>query len=229
MIDFAAALYPHHRLAIIGHSLGGQILGLARNISRVDAFVLIASQSGYWRHWPGMSKLRMWLLWWILIPLLSRPLGFFPGNWFGIAELPAPVALSWAKWGRSPRYVCDEHGEPMRPFNHLVNGPIRWISFSDDWIAPLAAVEALTEYYPLAKIERLHLHPSDLGARGIGHFGFFKKNVAAQSWDSIALWLIDALLSQPGDFEKPLPSSTQVATSLHVFDETIEIPNLWTK
>src|SRR5215471_7955682 len=52
MIDHLARLCPAASLGLIGHSFGGQVLGLADNIAMIDAAVLICSQSGHWRHWP---------------------------------------------------------------------------------------------------------------------------------------------------------------------------------
>jgi hypothetical protein len=45
-------------------------------------------------------------------------------------------------------------GEPLRPHNEQVAFPIRWLSFTDDPIAPYGAVEALRPYYPRASVER---------------------------------------------------------------------------
>jgi len=115
-------------------------------------------------------------------------LGRFPGAWIGTANLPANIARSWARWGRSPHYVCDRRGRPLRPHNDDVAFPIRWMSFLDDPIAPLGAVEALRCYYPKAAVERRHLAPADLGVESIGHFGFFRKSMPRSAWDDIAGW-----------------------------------------
>ena len=133
MIEHLARLRPGASLGLVGHSFGGQVLGLADNISGVDAAVLICSQSGHWRHWPlGRRRLRMLALWWLLIPGLTAATGRFPGSWIGTANLPASIARSWARWGRSRHYVCDARGRPLRPHNDDVRFPIRWMSFCDD-------------------------------------------------------------------------------------------------
>jgi len=60
MIDHLAALAPGASLGLIGHSFGGQVLGLADNIASIRVAVLVCSQSGHWRHWPpGRARLRM--------------------------------------------------------------------------------------------------------------------------------------------------------------------------
>lgn len=199
MIDHLARLRPGASLGLIGHSFGGQVLGLADNIADLRAAVLVCSQSGHWRHWPrGRRRLRMLALWWLLIPGLTAATGRFPGSWVGTADLPAGVARSWARWGRSPHYVCDARGRALRPHNDDVAFPIRWMSFADDPIAPSSAVEALRPYYPNAAVERLHLAPADLGAESVGHFGFFRKSMPSAAWDDIAGWFEERLLESRG-------------------------------
>lgn len=194
MIDHLASLAPGASRAVIGHSFGGQVLGLADNIGELSAAVLVCTQSGHWRHWPaGRRRLRMLALWWLLIPGLTALTGRFPGSWIGTADLPKSVARSWARWGRSPHYVCDAKGGPLRPHNDKARFPLRWMSFTDDPIAPFSAVEAIRPYYPNAQIERLHLAPADLGADQVGHFGFFRKSMPRQPWDDVAGWLAQVL------------------------------------
>jgi predicted alpha/beta hydrolase len=211
MIDHLAALVPGAPRALIGHSLGGQVLGLADNIGSLDAAVLICSQSGHWRHWPaGRRRLRMLALWWLLIPSLTAMTGRFPGSWIGTADLPGSVARSWARWGRSRFYVCDESGAALRPYNTDVAFPLRWMSFTDDPLAPFAAVEALCSYYPNAAVERRHLAPADLGVDAVGHFGFFRKSMPRQRWDEIADWLDDRLRQT-----EPASSSKEASACPH--------------
>ena len=200
MLDHLARLHPKAPVGIVGHSFGGQVLGLADNIASVRAAVLIASQSGHWRHWPpGRRRLRMLALWWLLIPGLTALAGRFPGAWIGTANLPANIARSWARWDRSRHYVCDAWGKPLRPHNEQVTCPIQWLSFTDDPIAPYEAVEALRPYYPGAAVQRRHLAPADLGADAVGHFGFFRKSMPRAAWDELASWLGAQLHASPAD------------------------------
>ena len=195
MIDHLARVRPGASIGVVGHSFGGQVLGLADNIASVRAAVLVCSQSGHWRHWPrGRRRLRMLALWWLLIPGLTAMTGRFPGSWIGTANLPAGVARSWARWGRSPHYVCDAEGRALRPYNDDVAFPVRWLSFADDPIAPLSAVKALRPYYPNASIEHLHRTPVDFGIGAVGHFGFFRKSMPVAAWNEIARWLTEWLL-----------------------------------
>lgn len=208
MLDHLAALAPGAERAVIGHSFGGQVLGLADNIGQVRAAVLICTQSGHWRHWPpGRRRLRMLALWWLFIPGLTALTGRFPGSWVGTANLPAGIARSWARWGRSRHYVCDARGNALRPHNDDVACPLRWLSFTDDPIAPYGAVEALRPYYPNAAIDRRHLAPADLDVPAVGHFGFFRKSMPRQPWNETADWLAAHILGASRSRGTSLPAA----------------------
>ncbi len=189
------AHYPARRLCLLGHSFGGQILGLTPWAAEYAAVLLVASQSGYWRHWPaGWPRLRMFLLW-TLIPLLTRLRGEMPGVLFGGEPLPRGIALQWAGWGRAPPYISDARGAPLRPYNDRLRAPLLALSFSDDAIAPRAAVAALlAQYYPAAQVEHRHLAPADWGLPKLGHFGLFHRAMPVQHWDALLDWLIAAAL-----------------------------------
>lgn len=48
MIDWIDRTLAPKRLFVIGHSFGGQALGMLENAGRVDAMVGVSAQSGYW-------------------------------------------------------------------------------------------------------------------------------------------------------------------------------------
>jgi hypothetical protein len=59
----------------LGHSLGGQILGLVPNRDRISKMITIACGSGYWLENPVGLRLRVWWLWYVAAPLSVRMLG----------------------------------------------------------------------------------------------------------------------------------------------------------
>ncbi|MGH8562350.1 MAG: alpha/beta fold hydrolase, partial [Nevskiales bacterium] len=68
VIEWAAREFPRHRLVCVGHSGGGQWLGLARNNARVQAQLAISAQSGYWRHYRVRDWPRLLFTWYLLMP-----------------------------------------------------------------------------------------------------------------------------------------------------------------
>ncbi len=180
----------------VGHSGGGQFLGLAPHNHHVSAAVAIASQSGYWRLWPT-HKPKMWLLWHVLLPGSTRLRGHFPAKWFGMGEpLPKTVALEWARWCRHPDFIVDGDGKPLRQHFQSWPGRLRAYAITDDQqFAPRPAAEALMGFYRNAQTEVVDLAPKDLGVDAIGHFGYFTKTCQGH-WPTLLAWLLDEAPAQ---------------------------------
>lgn len=182
--------YPDQKLLVVGHSVGGQILGLTVLNNRLDGVLTVASQSGYWRHWPGWRKYWIFVVWHFIIPGSTALLGYFPASKFGLGEdLPAGVAREWARGGRSPRYIYDFFENTFHNHYPALSAPFRSYSFEDDTFAPEKSVDMLLPLYPNAKPERIHLKPSDLGVDAIAHFGFFRDKFKDSLWQESANWL----------------------------------------
>ena len=190
LADWAARRWPDAKLSLIGHSFGGQALGLMPAPDRFDRALFVAAQSGYWGHWPGFSRYRGWALWHVILPALTHAAGYFPARVVGMGEdLPKGVALEWARWGRRPGYLLDDGDPGWREAYARVRVPIRSYSFADDDFAPAAAADALASFYRGAPVERRHVHPRELGVRAIGHWGFFREAFRASLWRESLDWL----------------------------------------
>jgi predicted alpha/beta hydrolase len=198
-IDWIVAQRHPRRLLVVGHSLGGQLIGLTPNNDRVNAMLTVAAQSGYWGLWSGPRKYFMWFLWHALMPGLTRVYSYFPSKKLGLSEdLPGGVARQWAFWGRHPHYIVDDQGNPIRKNFLSFRGPIRAYSFTDDIDAPRAAVESLVQCYENAAKELNHRSPGDLGVDAIGHFGFFREQFRSSLWTESAEWLKKQAAEAPG-------------------------------
>ncbi len=185
------------RVAVVGHSFGGQALGLMPSAPRLRAALLVAAQSGWWGHWRGVRRVGLWALWHLAIPAACATFGFFPGRLLGAAQdLPAGVAREWARWGRLPRYVADDEGGALAGGYARLACPLRACSFADDGFAPAEAVDGLLELYAAAEREHVHLHPRELG-RPIGHWGFFRERNREPLWLDAAGWLEARLADRP--------------------------------
>lgn len=188
--EWLRARYPDGTISVVGHSLGGQIIGLMPHGKQVNKLLAVGSQAGYWRLWDGVQRARVALLWFVFIPTLSRLMGHFPSQRLGLGEdLPAGVALDWGRGGRRPRYLLDLYGGTSDDHYATVGANIRLLSFEDDEYAPRRAVEALRSFYPNADSEHLHVRPSDLNVPKIGHFSFFRPSFRDTLWADSAAWL----------------------------------------
>ncbi len=189
-IDYLATQFPDDKLLMVGHSVGGQLLGLASNHTRVVGMLGIAAQTGYWGAWQGNQRVFMLLLWTVIIPAATFIFGRLPHTILGGKEdIPKGVATEWARAGRMKRYLYALYAGEDFHFYDDITIPIRAYSFSDDTSAPSEAVERLVDLYPNVEFEFKHTTPSDNRAEKIGHFGFFRKQFAPNLWIETAVWL----------------------------------------
>jgi predicted alpha/beta hydrolase len=191
-LRWAAGQHPGLPVLLLGHSLGGQILGLTPARDLVRAALFVASQSGYWGHWTGLSRLRMFLLWYALMPGLNALLGYLPMRRFtGGEDLPSGVVRQWARWGRHPRYILGSEVAQRDEGHARFDRPILSYALSDDSYAPVRAVEALLELYGSAPRELRVLSPRQAGVPRIGHFGWLKPPLKDALWEPARRWLLD--------------------------------------
>lgn len=177
------------RIFVVGHSVGGQILGLAPNNDIVRGLVAVCSQHTWWRLWPARKQPGFALLWFVLLPAITRALGYFPSTRFRLGEnLPRGVALEWAQWARCPTHTIGAIGEEVREGYEGFSGSILAFSFADDTFAPRKAVQHLLDVYRAAEKHHRHVSPTDIG-RPIGHFGFFREELREPLWRETAQWM----------------------------------------
>lgn len=190
VIDAISAQFPGIPLLCVGHSVGGQLVGLAANNHKLDAVLSVAGQVGYWRLWQGKDKLKSWLNFFVLIPLLTRIFGYYPGSKVGAGDLPSGIARQWARWCRNRHFIVDDKGRPLREHFDAYRGRMLFYSFFDDGLfAPRAAVEALRKYYRHAHTEHRHFDDQSTGGRAVGHFGFFRPTFRRTLWRDALEWL----------------------------------------
>lgn len=177
-------------VSIVGHSVGGQLVGFLPDVDRIDAFVSVGAQFGDYRLWPMPSRLAMALVWHALVPAVTRTVGYLPGA-IGIGEnLPKGVALEWARWCRTPGYFSTDLGPSRLEMFARLRAPILAFGFDDDVYAPAAAIDALHALYSNAPIERRQINRvPGAGAGRIGHFGFFRRRFEGSLWAEVASFL----------------------------------------
>jgi predicted alpha/beta hydrolase len=196
-LDYEAALQALQArvgdapIAWLGHSVGGQLFGLLK-APKVDKLLLVASQFGYSGHWDGVGRVRMKALW-RLIPIMVALTGRLPKQLLGGGEdIPPRAGVEWAAWGRHPEYILSYAKQhPERNF-HTFKGKVRGVELTDDDYAPERAVNAIVNAYAQASREVLRVHPSDVGATQIGHFGAFTSRFENTLWKQFGDWLLEA-------------------------------------
>ncbi len=182
VIAYARKQYPETKMFVVGHSIGGQLIGISPAGTKADSIVLVAAQTGYWKLWNGLQKYKMFMVWYFLIPVFTRMFGYFPGKKLGSSEdLPKDMALEWRKWCVSPNYLFDHLADAADAYK-TIHCPIYSYSVEDDSYAPKITVDWLTNKYENAEITRRHLTLQELGVKKVGHFGFFRSKNKETIW-----------------------------------------------
>ena len=175
-------------LGYIGHSFGGQALGLIENNGEVSRALFVASQAATWRLMTKPENYRVYAFMNFIGVPLTRLLGYAPG-WAGIGEdLPRDVFLQWADWVRSPRYLFDSRLPALQNFETF-RGELRALTFSDDSWATRPAVDLLCSGFSSINPEVLTVRPADVGVKAIGHFGIFRPEHRDTLWRGVAEWI----------------------------------------
>ncbi len=176
---------------VVGHSVGGQLLGLMPNHRLLRGALLVASSSGFWRMFPPPYKYFTAFMWYAFIPLTTSALGYAPAKRFGLGEdLPKGVAREWALWCKNAAYFGASFGKTIATHQYdEIAFPIKSLWFADDDIANRRTVPELLKHYRNAKVETECVAPADVGLAGIGHLGFFSGKAKNALWRRAVDWL----------------------------------------
>jgi len=195
-IDMTAVLaklqqcFPRTSYHLVGHSAGGQLVGLMDNAKELKSMFNVACSSGSLRNMTYPFKWQALFFMNCFIPLSNLLFGYTKSHWIGMGEpLPKEVAKQWRKWCNGEGYVQVALGETIK--EHLYDElemPSQWLYAVDDGIANHANVEDMIRVYSKIEATIVTLQPQTFGFDEIGHMKFFssKKKVL---WTYALDWL----------------------------------------
>jgi len=196
--DMPAALrtlqhhFPATTYHLVGHSAGGQLLGLMENGKAIASMFIFAASSGSLRnmHLPFSVKPKFFLN--VFIPMNNALLGHTRSHWVGMGEpLPKMVAAQWTKWCNGQGYVATDFGKAIpHHHNHFADIaiPSKWLHATDDDIANYANVQDMIRVYAKTDAHIVTLDPKALGYKEIGHMKFFSSKYN-RLWNHATEWL----------------------------------------
>jgi predicted alpha/beta hydrolase len=191
VLEQAYARFPGLPVFLCGHSAGAQVVGLTPHAERLAGLVFIAGPRPHVSQDRGAYRIFSTLWWYVLVPLGSL-FAWFPARRLGFSsvDVPSGVTREWGRWARAPRYLfTPKFGIDTTRYAKL-RLPLLAFSFSDDLYTPPASAEALLSEYPNAQVTRRAVKPPEVGARAIGHLGFFREFLRDTLWAETAGWIL---------------------------------------
>lgn len=182
--------FPDTNYHLIGHSAGGQLVGLMPNAHQLSSIYNYACSSGCLRnmHMPYFAKAQFFMN--IFIPLSNLLLGYTKSQLMGMGEpLPKAAAQQWRQW-------CNGQGYIKTAFDTTVHShyydeleiPSMWVNSTDDDIANNDNVADMISVYSKMKAQTLTLNPKDHNLSEIGHMRFFSRK-SQSLWQHTLDWL----------------------------------------
>lgn len=192
-MNWLLAQTGHEQLVLIGHSAGGQMIGLLPNHHRVAKLIGISASSGWFKGMKPLFRFKARLGLRVLVPLGTMLKGYAPTSAVGLGEdLPARVARQWGQWCAVGGYATNAiHNHASQDFHRQVRCPITILYASDDDIATPATVADLVRTWPAAPKKLQRLVPEEMGLKSIGHIDWFRTSHRAL-WPIMAAELASA-------------------------------------
>lgn len=199
---FLQQRYPDLPLLLVGHSAGGQQVGMMPDLTGVKGLLGIAVSTGYAPGMPLGYRLQATFFFRLFSPLSIALSGYVAAKRFGIMEdLPKNVVREWRAWCSSPDYCFDPrfYGKTV-PTGHYqaMPFPIHVCWAPDDTVATEANVKRFWSHvkspYPIGFSR---WEAAAYGQKSIGHFGFFRRKMQDSFWPD-ALARLDGFLADQG-------------------------------
>lgn len=189
VIEHVKSYFPHLPLYCVGHSAGGQQLGIAKNCNQIDAFFAIAVSAGYFPAMPLSYRVKANFFFRIFAPFTGAIFNFIPAKKFRMMEdLPVEFTREWSSWCKERNLFFSEkfYGKsvPISTFQDF-NIPIFVFTADDDEIC---TEQNLTNFWSHVSSDKVitfrRYKVSELPSKSIGHFGYFRKSNQL-IWDDI--------------------------------------------
>ena len=198
------AACPGRPVDVVGHSIGGFLVGVAPSATQVRRIFTVGAQYAYWRDYAHWARRGMLWRWHALMPLLVALCGYMPAKRFGwMEDTPKGVARNWSRMGPLFEHSLTRHRAPGTDAARLVHrfaavtAPILALGLDDDPFGTPAAIDRLLAYFTGADRHHLRLEAAALGFDAIGHFAFFNERFRDVLWPLALDWLQHQKITAP--------------------------------
>ena len=194
VLDALQDEFPDATYHLIGHSAGGQLIGLMPNYQAIASVFNVACSSGQIKNMDMPYKLKAIGFMDAFIPLTNLTFGYTPADKIGMGEpLPRSVARQWREWCNGAGYIETAFGKSIHThFYDEIDMPALWLGFSDDEIANSKNIDDMIRIFSKMPVEKRFFEPEEFGLNSIGHMRYFSSKTnakAPQLWQMAVDWL----------------------------------------
>lgn len=169
--------FPDSHYHLIGHSAGGQLVGLMSNSQEIRSMFNFACSSGRTANMKFPFLLQAVFFMYIFIPINNLCFGYTNTQWMGMGEpLPKNVARQWKEWCNGKGYVKTAFGKSIKEhWYDSLDFPSLWLNAADDNIAINENVSDMISVFTKLPSETQTIEAQDFGLKEIGHMKFFSR------------------------------------------------------
>jgi predicted alpha/beta hydrolase len=184
VLDYLVEQRGMTNIVWLGHSVGAQLIGFLRNRQHIRKVISINAALGYWGYFPFPKRWLIWVLWFLIGPLMIKMYGFGAMTKIGWGEdLPRNMLMEWREWCLSKNYFrkCLQTQLQTDKFYHFTV-PITAIYTSDDFIANDKTVPLMMKFFPNSPCRIFKLPVRKYTRDKAGHIGIFRKKFENSLW-----------------------------------------------
>lgn len=197
VLRYAERTYYGQPIHVVGHSVGGLLIGLAKSNHLIQRVFTVGAQYAYWPDYAARARAQMLAKWHVAMPALTLLFGYFPGNKLGwLEDTPKGIVRDWVlsrkrfedTWRGSAAARYPEKQDLVRRFATLT-APTLAVRVSDDEFGTEPAVQRLLAYFSNSPRAVVEISPHSIAEPAIGHFGFFNSRYEQKLWQIPLDWL----------------------------------------
>jgi len=167
LLDWLDQHQPGQPIVLMGHSLGGHYASMTagRKPGRIAGVILSACGTACYEAFDGKVRHQLRVLI-MMIPLLTRAFGFYPGEKVGFGGREARRLMhDWLQLARHNRYAAEGLDEDLEAGIRRFSKPLLLLRMADDDFAPKTAMDAMRARYSSAQVSERVLDAATLGDR----------------------------------------------------------------
>lgn len=184
VLDYMVNVKGHTDIIWLGHSIGAQLVGFLENHKHIKKVVSLSAALGYWGYFPFPMKAVVWLLWYIISPVLVKLYGYGAMQTVGWGEnIPTSTLMEWRDWCMSKDYYMDFIKKELkldRFYDFRI--PITALYISDDYIANDKTTALMMKFFPNSPSQIRKINVSKYTTDKVGHTGIFRKKFEFVLW-----------------------------------------------